>query len=145
MQGYVLNFQANEVICREGDSLNHLYFIRTGRVLACRLVGSEVKALARIGAGEFLGELAFFDGHQRSSNIIALEPSTLIQIPRNEVWDDLPDWLKVIGQNLTKRIRTLDEIISSTSKIRLSSKEENKPLPIEQQTLFYKILTHQNG
>jgi CRP-like cAMP-binding protein len=145
MQGYELNFKANEVICHEGDPLNHLYFIRTGKVLVCRLVGSEVKALARIGAGEFLGELAFFDGRLRSSNIIALEPCTLIQIPRNEVWDDLPDWFKVIGQNLTKRIRTLDEIISSTSKIRLSSKEENKPLSIEQQTLFYKILTHQNG
>lgn len=144
MQGYELKFATNEVICHEGDPLNHLYFIRSGKVLVCKLVGTEVKAIARIGAGEFLGELAFFDGHLRSSNIIALEPSTLIQIPRDEVWGELPEWFKSIGQNLTKRVRNLDDIISS-SQIRLSSKEENKPLPIEQQTLFYRILTHQNS
>ena len=144
MQGFELKFKPNEVICFEGDPLNHLYFIRSGKVLICKLSGTEVKALARIEAGEFLGELAFFDGYLRSSNIIALEATTLIQIQRAEVWGDLPNWFKTIGQNLTKRIRNLDDIISS-SQIRLSTKEENKPLSIEQQTLFYKILTNQNS
>jgi CRP/FNR family cyclic AMP-dependent transcriptional regulator len=129
-----LNFvyKPNDVICREGDPSSDLYFLKEGRLLICTVHGTEVKAIARIEPGEFIGELSFFDGKPRASYIIAIENSTVAQIPKDEVMVHLPFWFVEIGKNLTKKIRLLDSIIH-TSHFKKIGSEDQKPLSIEEQ------------
>lgn len=132
---YVLTYQPNEILCREGDASSDLYLLREGRLLICTVHGTEVKAIARINPGEFIGELSFFDGKTRSSHIVALEKSVVMQIPRTAIMDHLPFWFIEAGKNLTKKIRLLDEIIHS-SRLRKVGSEDQKPLTIEEQRII---------
>jgi len=141
MQSYQLDFKPNEVICREGDVSTDLFFLKSGKLLICTMNGTQVKALARISPGEFIGELSFFDGKTRSSYIIALEQSRMLQIPKQELDSQLPLWYVQLGKNLTKKIRLLDHVIQEAN-IRHSNSEENKPLTIDEQRQFYSILTN---
>jgi CRP-like cAMP-binding protein len=140
MKTYYKEYDQNEVVCREGDPSSELYLLRSGRLLICTLQGTEVKVLAEINPGEFIGELSFFDGKPRSSTIIALEKSTIFQIPKHQIADYLPDWYRFMGQSLTKKIRKIDSVVQE-SKLRKSP----MTLPMDQQRKFYQIITQQNS
>lgn len=143
MQGIVLDLEANTVVSREGDLATELYFLKSGRLLICTLNGTQVKAIARISPGEFIGELSFFDGRPRASYVITLEPSQLIQIAKHEIAGHLPKWYSQIAINITKKIRLLDNIIHS-SNLRKSSDEDSKPLSMEEQREIYQMLSKHN-
>ena len=85
-----LTFQKNEVICRQGENSSDLMFLKEGKLLICAVHGTQVKTIGRIGPGEFIGELSFFDGTHRAANIVALETSILSVIPREEIIEHLP-------------------------------------------------------
>lgn len=140
MQGLELTLKPHTIVCREGDPSSELYFLQSGKLLICTISGTQVKVLSRISPGEFIGELSFFDGKPRSSYVVTLEESKLIQIPKQQIASKLPDWYTQVGINLTKKIRLLDHIIHS-SNVRRSNTEESKPLPIEEQRKIYELLT----
>ncbi len=144
MQGLELTLKPHKIVCREGDSSTELYFLQSGKLLICTLSGTQVKVLSRISPGEFIGELSFFDGKLRSSYVVTLEESKLIQIPKQEITGKLPDWYTQVGINLTKKIRLLDHIIQD-SNVRRSNTEESKPLPIDEQRKIYDLLTNQDS
>jgi CRP/FNR family cyclic AMP-dependent transcriptional regulator len=127
-----LEFEKNEVVFREGDSFSDMMFLKSGRLLICTVSGTQVKALARIEPGEFVGELSFFDGLPRASNVVALEPSVVMQIPKEKVMEKLPFWFIEVGKNLTKKIRLLNDIVHS-SNFRKIGAEDQKPLSIDEQ------------
>ncbi len=138
MKAYYQEYEKNEVICREGDPSSELYLLRSGRLLICTLQGTEVKALAEIHPGEFIGELSFFDGKPRSSTIIALEKSTIFQVPKHQISEYLPEWYRFVGKSLTKKIRQIDSVVQD-SKIRKSP----LTLPMDRQREIYQIITQQ--
>lgn len=144
MEGYFLDFDTHQVICREGDPSSDLFYLKSGKLLICTTSGTEVKALARIEPGEFIGELSFFDGRPRSTHIIALEKSVVVQIPKAELSDHLPVWYLQIGINLTKKIRLLDQVVQE-SRLRKFSSQEEKPLTIIEQRTILAAITHQDG
>lgn len=143
MQVYNLEFGPHEIVAREGDPSTDLFFLKSGRLLICTILGTEVKAIARIETGEFIGELSFFDGKHRASHIVTLEKSTLVQIPKHELSGHLPFWFMEVGKSLTKKIRRLDEIIHDSNLRRIGS-EDQKPLTIEEQRKLYTVITHQH-
>ncbi len=144
MQGLELTLKPHKIVCREGEPSTELYFLESGKLLICTLSGTQVKVLSRISPGEFIGELSFFDGKLRSSYVVTLEESKLIQIPKQEITGKLPDWYIQVGINLTKKIRLLDHIIQD-SNVRRSNTEESKPLPIDEQRKIYDLLTNQDS
>lgn len=125
-------YKPNEVICRQGDPSSDLYFLKEGKLLICTVQGTQVKAIARIEPGEFIGELSFFDGKPRATHIVAIERSVVIQLPKEEIFGHLPFWFIEVGKNLTKKIRLLDGIVHS-SNFRKIGAEDQKPLTIEEQ------------
>ena len=143
MQGFVLDFEPNTIICREGDPSSELYFLQSGKLLICTLAGTQVKVISRISPGEFVGELSFFDGKPRASYVVTLEKCKMIQIPKHEISGHLPNWFTQIGANITKKIRHLDMVIHS-SNLRRSGAEESKPLSQEEQKKLYDLLTKQD-
>lgn len=137
---FSLNFGTHEVICREGDDSSDLYYLKEGKLLVCTIHGTQVKAIARIEPGEFIGELSFFDGEPRATHVVAIEKSTVIQIPRKDVMDHLPFWFTEVGKNLTKKIRLLDNIVHE-SNFRKIGAQDQKPLTIEEQRQIYAAIT----
>lgn len=136
---YNLVYKPNEVICRQGDPSSDLYFLKEGKLLICTVQGTQVKAIARIEPGEFIGELSFFDGKPRATHIVAIERSVVIQLPKEEIMSHLPFWFVEVGKNLTKKIRTLDHIVHSSNFRKIGS-EDQKPLTIdEQRTILTQI------
>ena len=61
------HYLPDEVVIREGDIGHELFLISEGEVKVDR-GGSEV---ARLGAGDFFGELALLSGNPRNATVIA--------------------------------------------------------------------------
>lgn len=135
-----ITFRPDEVIFREGEKSSDLYFVQSGKLLVCTIQGTQVKAIAHIRTGEFLGELSFFDGKPRATYVVALETSQLVKIPGNELKSALPVWYQQIGKSLTRKIRLLDKVVQD-SQVRKFGTQEIQPLTIEQQRNLYKIIT----
>lgn len=137
------NFEIHEVICRQGDESSDLMFLKEGKLLICTVHGTQVKSIGKISAGEFVGELSFFDGAHRASHIIALEQSKILFIPKEKIFNHLPFWLIESGKNLTKKIRLLDDIIQKRN-LRISSSLDQKPLSIDDQRVILAAINKKN-
>src|SRR4051794_20019656 len=69
------------IIFRRGDPGESLFVIASGAVhvtLSSR--GGKQLVLARLGPGDFFGELALLDGEPRSANVVAVEPTELVEL-----------------------------------------------------------------
>jgi CRP/FNR family transcriptional regulator len=67
-------FDAGEVVFREGDESDTCYIVRTGHARAVRehADGRSI-TLAHFGPGDIFGELAMFDDERRSATVEAIE------------------------------------------------------------------------
>ena len=76
----------NSIICAEGDFGNSFFIIIRGR--AYGTIGPESFELFQLGTGSFFGEVALISGRTRGATMRALEPSSIIEVPRRvfEVW-----------------------------------------------------------
>jgi len=138
MQSYIIALEHEQILCREGDTSSELYLVDKGSLLVCVVNGTQVKALAKIHAGEFIGELSFFDNRPRSTYIIALEKCTLIHLPQHELLTKFPQWFIQIGRALTKKIRLHDTLIHE-SQIRHNNSDDLK-LSMEEQRYYYDLI-----
>jgi bacteriocin-type transport-associated protein len=69
------------VLIEEGRPIEVLYVVLDGQ-LAVSLAALGGKEIARLQSGEILGELSFLDSRPPSASVTAVEPSTLLSIPR---------------------------------------------------------------
>ena len=74
-------FAPGDVLVREGDSALHLYIVAAGHA---RIERAEQGAVGRIGPGEFFGELALIEEHDRTATVVAEDELTCFLIP---VWE----------------------------------------------------------
>ena len=116
-----------------------LFIIQKGKVMVFVQKGSQIIPVAYLGAGEYIGELTFFDEGTRSASIICTEDSDFIKISIDQLHQHCPAWMKTIGLQLTKKIREGDELIRSKG-IRKKNVEGIKPLSIEEQTHCFKLV-----
>ena len=116
-----------------------LFIIQKGKLMVFVQKGSQIIPVAYLGAGEYIGELTFFDEGRRSASILCMENTDFIKIPVEEMHKHCPAWMKVIGQQLTKKIREGDELIRSKG-IRKKNVEGIKPLSIEEQSYCFKLV-----
>ncbi len=66
-------FRPGQVVFREGDAAACAYFIERGEVEVSRLHEGQDKVLARLGAGDFFGEVGLLsDGAGRNATVRAL-------------------------------------------------------------------------
>ena len=135
-----MTFKTDEVILREGEKSSDLYYVQSGKLLVCTVQGTQVKAIAHIRSGEFLGELSFFDGKPRATFVVALEISQLVKIPGDQLKAALPVWYQQIGKSLTRKIRLLDKVVQD-SQVRKFGTQDIEPLSIEQQRNLLKVIT----
>jgi CRP/FNR family cyclic AMP-dependent transcriptional regulator len=135
----VINLTKDQVLCREGDNENDLFIIHEGKLMICMQKGSQITPLAYLGAGQYLGELSFFDKEPRSATVICVEDTTIIKISSKELKNQFPPWLENCSQSITKRIRGLDAVIRETG-IRRTNVGTVKPLSMEEKKHYFDIL-----
>jgi CRP-like cAMP-binding protein len=128
----------DEIICREGDLSYDLYKVISGKLMICKRNNSRVTPLAYLEAGEFFGEMSFFDKHTRSADVIALEDTVLHKIPEAELKKQFPVWLIMTSKSITQKIRSLN---SSISKKGIKRKDTGtiEPLSIDEQRHYYNL------
>ena len=74
------------VVFREGDPGDNCYVIHSGRVKVMRrLVDGQPIALAQLGHGAMVGELALFASDRRSATLQTVEQTTAVAITREDL------------------------------------------------------------
>jgi len=114
---YYLRFLVGgEVLLNEGEKADYVYFVKKGLLRAYHVAEAAKVILGEIGVGEFVGEMAYFNGGQRSATVQAVTDCELIEVPLG-VFENIlytrPSWSKALMHTLTKRLKKANDVISS--------------------------------
>jgi len=121
MLGAVKEFRKDDVIFEDGSAGDCFYVIYEGAVRISKVfanMGEE--ALTVLGAGDFLGEMSFFDEEPRSARAVAHDDVKLLQIGNRELkahLDERPDvalkFLWGFARTLSRRVRETNDKFSA--------------------------------
>lgn len=121
LSGYLIErrFPRNITVVEEGLPGDYMYVLREGRVKVTKLAdeGRE-KILGFIDEGGFFGEMALLDRAPRVASVKTLKPVRLLALSRADFMTLLrksPDLALAVIQELTRRLRDMDEQASSLS------------------------------
>ena len=105
---YSLKFlKAGDLLMREGDSSQQVYIVKKGQLKAYKGPAGSPE-LGLINVGEFVGEMAYFNGEARMANVEAVTECELIEIqPKTfeQVIYQRPSWVKTLVSTLSKRLK----------------------------------------
>ncbi|HTZ62017.1 MAG TPA: cyclic nucleotide-binding domain-containing protein [Thermoplasmata archaeon] len=93
----------DSVVVKRGEKGIGFYVILDGAVQ----VKKGATTVARLGPGDFFGELALFDDRPRSADIVTSQPTTVIVLSRWEFWgfaSERPEMLRTILQEMARRL-----------------------------------------
>ncbi|MEZ0370948.1 MAG: cyclic nucleotide-binding domain-containing protein [Candidatus Sericytochromatia bacterium] len=79
---------AKHLLIEEGKQPDSLYIVLKG-LIGISVASMEGNYLARLGPGEFLGEMSFLDGKPASASVSTIENSLLLEIPRLRLKDKM--------------------------------------------------------
>ena len=97
------DYPARAVIMRRGEPGDCMYFIASGEV-EVRLRPGTV----RLGAGEFVGEIALLTGEPRNATIVAVQPCTLLTldvVDFRQLLGRQPDLARVVSEEAERRLQ----------------------------------------
>jgi CRP/FNR family cyclic AMP-dependent transcriptional regulator len=103
-----VRFGAGRTVVQNGSRGTGFYVIVEGEVKVT--AGYSNRAFARLGPGDFFGELALLDGGPRTASVVAQTPLVTIRIARPEFRKLLrsePDVALKILEELSRRLRTV--------------------------------------
>jgi CRP/FNR family transcriptional regulator, cyclic AMP receptor protein len=113
------NWEAGEVVFREGDRGETCFVIQSGAVRVLRgSPGGRSITLAEMRDGDMFGELAIFDGEERSATVEAIEETSAVALLASDVRRLLlshPDTAVKMLSALARRLRTANEQIARQS------------------------------
>ncbi len=106
---------AGETIIQEGSVGASFFAVSSGAVKVVRKRAASELVLARLGAGDFFGEMALLSGAPRTASVVAAEPTELLEISASLLAGLLPRYPHV-GQVLKRfcRERFLANVLSSS-------------------------------
>ena len=110
----VRDFDAREVIMRQGAAGGSLFVVVSGRVhVLCE--APAPRQLASLGEGAFFGELGLLTNFPRSATVVAAEPTQLLEISRElvgEIVGRSPEVLRTLLRFF--RDRLLDRLLGAS-------------------------------
>ncbi len=75
----ILNFTDKQIVCKEGDPSNDLFYIRSGKYA----VYVQKKLITVLNPNDiFIGEMSFLLNDRRSATIVSIGSGTLVRIPK---------------------------------------------------------------
>jgi len=113
------SFPKGARVFHEGDESDACYIIRSGEVRVTREHSDgRAIALATLGAGEIVGELAMLDGEVRSASVEALTDIELLAVAARDMRGLLernPEITAKLVVALTRRVRETNERVARQS------------------------------
>jgi signal transduction histidine kinase len=110
---HLLRFRTGEVIFKEGDPGDGIYIVDEGQVeISVLLANNQRRELARIGPGDFFGEMAVLEAVPRSATAVARTPTVVRFIPSAELFKVLERAPKVavsLLREVSQRLRQFDD------------------------------------
>ncbi len=116
MLGVVREYAKEGVIFEEGSLGDSFFVIYEGAVRISKMfqhMGEE--ALTILGAGEFFGEMSFFDDEPRSARVVAQEPVKLLEVKNADLKSHLATRPEVALKFLWAFSRTLSQRVRDTN------------------------------
>jgi CRP/FNR family cyclic AMP-dependent transcriptional regulator len=112
--------RAGQVLAKEGARGTEMYFIRQGTLAIVKnITGGVEQVVARIGAGEFVGEMALFDRRPRSATIRAETDADLLVLDRKAVQAlvnmspaTAAAFLRALSEEFITRLRRSNQLIA---------------------------------
>jgi small-conductance mechanosensitive channel/CRP-like cAMP-binding protein len=107
-------FSKGETIIREGHSGNSMFAVHEG-VVAVRIGADEV---ARLGAGDFFGEMALLTGENRAADVVALSDVVVIEITKEAlqpVLQNHPALVEAISSKVTERRGSIESLRNASN------------------------------
>lgn len=109
-------YVGGEVVVRQGETSGELFVVDDGEVVVVREQGREATELARLGRGQFFGEMALMTGEPRAATVRAEGPCTLLVIDRTQlraVLEASPEAAEHISRILGERQAALADAAAS--------------------------------
>lgn len=103
-----IKLSQNEILLKEGEVSNSMYWVQSGQLIVTRQRGSEDIVLGHIGSGELVGEISFLDQEPRSATVRALTACDIVEIPQemiDGIFKSQPKWLEILVKTLAERLR----------------------------------------
>ena len=111
-------YERGEVVFREGELGDLMYIIQSGVVEFSHRRSDAEEVLAVAPAGVLFGEMALFERAPRSASVKTLTPVRLLALSRSDFIGLLrksPDLAMAVIQELSRRLRTINEQASALS------------------------------
>lgn len=102
------HYPSGDLVCSKGDHGDEMFLVKKGKasvVLPLHRYDSKFKSVSKIGEGNLFGELAFFDGKERSADVYAVGDLELLVLSRKE-------YDKIIKANIGEGCRIQSKIIA---------------------------------
>lgn len=77
----VIEAPTGSTVVKTGEKSSDAFFIMQGKTVAGVQEAGGTKWVETMGAGDFFGEIAALSGYARTADVIAQEPTTLLQVP----------------------------------------------------------------
>jgi CRP-like cAMP-binding protein len=117
-------FHQGEVVVRAGDTSTELYVVASGECVVRTDTGREV---ARLGAGDFFGEMALLTGEPRSATVAAVTPCTLHVLDAQTfrtVIARYPDKLEQVSKVVADRQAEIERRRGADISVELKAKQQ---------------------
>ena len=111
-------FKDKQILIREGDIQQKIFWILEGEVYITRKMGDKYKVLATLGKGELIGEMSFFDKSVRSATVIAKGDVHALEFTKEnfaDIYAASPMWTRRLLVSLAKRIRLMVEKLAQAA------------------------------
>ena len=105
-------FKDKQVLIREGDIQQKIFWVLDGEVYITRKMGDKYKVLTTLGKGELIGEMSYFDKSVRSATVIAKGEVHALEFTKenfSDIYAASPMWTRRLLVSLAKRIRLMVE------------------------------------
>lgn len=76
-------FEPGQTVCRHGDAGDRAYFIRSGEVEVVRDSGGGESIIARLGKGQYFGEMALLSDEPRNATVRAVVATELAALGKS--------------------------------------------------------------
>lgn len=116
-----LHLPSGEALIRRGDAADCLYIVISGRLRVFVERGqAQEEALAEIGRGQVVGEMAFLTGEKASATVRAIRDTDVVRFSR-DVFDEItranPLVMVLVARRLINRLRQMNRGASATTSL----------------------------
>src|SRR5262249_36697191 len=112
-------FAPGEIVLRQGDPGEDLFIVQSGAAsVVVGRPGGSIAEVARLGPGEFFGEMSLMTGERLSATVQAVDECEMVEVDKDafhEVLAAAPGLAEQITSVLVERQLEIDENVSARS------------------------------